>query len=83
VSLAVSMDSRIGNYGTKGGRPYGGACFPKDTEAFASFARKMNVKPDLVETALNINKQMENLNSARVYVKDQSVKDHYIKESEV
>jgi UDPglucose 6-dehydrogenase len=83
VSLAVSMDSRIGRYGTRGGRPYGGACFPKDTEAFASFARKMNVKPDLVETALNINKQIDNLNSARLYVKDQSAKDHYIKEPEL
>jgi UDPglucose 6-dehydrogenase len=83
VSLAVSMDSRIGRYGTKGGRPYGGACFPKDTEAFASFARKMNVKPDLVETALNINKQIDNLSSARLYIKDQSAKDHYIKEPEL
>jgi UDP-glucose 6-dehydrogenase len=42
------MDNRIGKYGTRGGRPYGGACFPKDTEAFASFARKMNIRPDLI-----------------------------------
>jgi UDPglucose 6-dehydrogenase len=82
VSLAVSMDNRIGKYGTRGGRPYGGACFPKDTEAFASFARKMNIKPDLIETAMNINKQMENLNSAKLYVKEQLAKDHYIKEPE-
>jgi nucleotide sugar dehydrogenase len=81
VSLAVSMDNRIGSYGTRGGRPYGGACFPKDTEAFASFARNMNVKPDLIETAISINKQMENLNSAKLFVKEQLAKDHYIKES--
>jgi len=83
VSLAVSMDNRIGRYGTRGGRPYGGACFPKDTEAFASFARKMNVKPDLVETAISINNQMDNLNSAKLYVKEQLAKDHYIKEPEI
>jgi UDPglucose 6-dehydrogenase len=84
VSLAVSMDNRIGRYGTRGGRPYGGACFPKDTEAFASFAGKMNVKPDLVETAININKQMDNLNSAKLYVKEQlAKKDHYIKEPDI
>jgi UDPglucose 6-dehydrogenase len=82
VSLAVSMDNRIGRYGTRGGRPYGGACFPKDTEAFASFARKMDVKPDLIETAININKQIDNLNSAKLYVKEQLAKDHYIKEPE-
>lgn len=67
VSLAVSLDKRIGNYGTKGGRPFAGACFPKDTEAFASFANKLNVKPDLVETAISINNQ---LNSAKQYVKE-------------
>src|SRR5215203_831037 len=83
VSLAVSMDNRIGGYGTRGGRPYGGACFPKDTEAFASFARNMNVKPDLIETAISINKQMENLNSAKLFVKEQLAKDHYIKEPEI
>jgi len=83
VSSAVSMDNRIGSYGTRGGRPYGGACFPKDTEAFASFARVMNVKPDLIDTAISINKQMENLNSAKLIVKEQLAKDHYIKEPEI
>jgi UDPglucose 6-dehydrogenase len=84
VSSAVSMDNRIGRYGTRGGRAYGGACFPKDTEAFASFARKMDIKPDLVETAININKQMDNLNSAKLYVKEQLAKDNYnIKEPEI
>jgi UDP-glucose 6-dehydrogenase len=57
----------------------GGACFPKDTEAFASFARNMNVNPDL-PTAISINKQMENLNSATLIVKEQLEKDHNIKE---
>ena len=83
VSLAVSMDNRIGRYGTRGGRPYGGACFPKDTEAFASFARKMDVKPDLVETAINVNKQMDNLNSAKLYIKEQLSKDNLVREPEI
>jgi UDPglucose 6-dehydrogenase len=84
VSLAVSMDNRIGRYGTRGGRPYGGACFPKDTEAFASFARKMNVKPDLIDTAISINQQMEDLNAAaKVYPKEKIAKDRFIKESEI
>jgi UDPglucose 6-dehydrogenase len=80
VSLAVSMDKRIGNYGTRGGRPYGGACFPKDMEAFASFARKMNVKPDLIETAISINKQLEDV---KLYIKEQVAKDRYVKEPEI
>lgn len=83
VSLAVSMDNRIGKYGTRGGRPYGGACFPKDTEAFASFTRKMNVKPDLVETAISINKQIDDLNSTELCVRKQLPESRYIKEPEV
>jgi UDPglucose 6-dehydrogenase len=82
VSSAASMDNRIGSYGTRGGRPYGGACFPKDTEAFASFARNMNISPDLIETAISINKQMEILNSAKLFVKEQLARD-YIKEPEI
>jgi UDPglucose 6-dehydrogenase len=84
VSSAVSMDNRIGEYGTRSGRPFGGACFPKDMKAFVSFAKKMNVKPDLIETAVNINRQMENLYSAKLYVKEQIANDHYhTKESEL
>jgi UDPglucose 6-dehydrogenase len=83
VSLAVSMDSRIREYGTRGGRPFGGACFPKDTEAFVSFAKKINVNPDLIETAVNINKLMEELNSAKLYVRERPSKDHFVRESEI
>jgi nucleotide sugar dehydrogenase len=75
VSSAVSLDKRIGDYGTKGGRPFGGACFPKDTEAFASFARKINMKPELIETAISINKQLEELTYAKPFVKEQQIKD--------
>ena len=83
VGLAVSMDNRIGKYGTRGGRPFGGACFPKDTEAFASFARKMDVRPDLMETAISINKQIEKLDFAKLSIKEQIAEDQYIKETEV
>jgi UDPglucose 6-dehydrogenase len=74
------MDGRIGKHGTIGGRPFGGSCFPKDTEAFAGFARKMNLESDLIETAININKQIENLNSEKIYVKEQLTKDHNTQE---
>ncbi len=83
VSLSVSMDKRIGGYGTRGGRPFGGSCFPKDTEAFASFVRKIHAEPDLIETAISINKEMENLNSARLCVRDLPGKDNRIKEPEI
>src|SRR5215216_5325080 len=39
VSLGVSLDKRIGKYGTQFGKPFEGACLPKDTEALAGFIR--------------------------------------------
>jgi UDPglucose 6-dehydrogenase len=82
VTQAVSMDSRIGSYGTNGGMPFGGACLPKDTEAFASFARNMNMKNDLIETALKINKQIDETSSQKVFVK-QSYKERVVEEPEI
>jgi UDPglucose 6-dehydrogenase len=82
VAHAVSMDSRIGGYGTNGGLPFGGACLPKDTEAFASFAKNMNIKHDLIETAIRINMQMDELNSQKVFVKQPLMKDRHVEESE-
>jgi UDPglucose 6-dehydrogenase len=83
VSLAASLDNRIGSYGTRGGRPFGGSCFPKDTEAFASFASKMDMDPDLIETAISINKQIDDLSSTKLYVKKKMTIDHNIRESEI
>jgi UDPglucose 6-dehydrogenase len=83
VARAVSMDNRIGEYGTNGGLPFGGACLPKDTEAFVSFARNMNVEDDLIEIALRINKQMDELNSPKVFVKQTSPKERLFEETEI
>ena len=56
VNFAVSLDKRIGNYGTESGRPFGGSCLPKDTEAFAAFIKTNHINPDLVHTSLRINR---------------------------
>ena len=53
VSLGVALDRRIGNYGTIGGKPFGGACFPKDTAAMVSFVKKLGLTPDLIEARLS------------------------------
>jgi UDPglucose 6-dehydrogenase len=58
VNLAVALDNRIGNYGTDAGRPFGGACLPKDTKAFAAFIKEINVEPDLLQATLEINKKL-------------------------
>lgn len=65
VSLGVSLDRRIGKYGTQGGRPFDGACLPKDSEAMALFVKKIGIKPDLIQTTLDINEEIKEYNSAK------------------
>ena len=65
VSLGVSLDKRIGKYGTQFGKPFEGACLPKDTEALAGFIRKLELNPDLLQVALAINRKMEELISSK------------------
>jgi GDP-mannose 6-dehydrogenase len=61
VSLAVSLDKRIGKYGTEGGRPFAGPCLPKDTEAMAFFVKKLQVNSDLLTAVLDINRKIEQM----------------------
>ncbi|HEY9399483.1 MAG TPA: nucleotide sugar dehydrogenase [Nitrososphaeraceae archaeon] len=70
VSFGVSLDKRIGKYGTEFGRPFDGMCLPKDTQALASFIKQNRIEPDLLEIALNINKKIEDLTSASQLVSD-------------
>jgi UDPglucose 6-dehydrogenase len=70
VNLAVSLDKRIGKYGTEAGRPFGGACLPKDTEAMASFVKKLQIKPDLVQVAADINKKIGELTSTKQVMRE-------------
>lgn len=56
VGKAVGMDERIGSSHTKvpgfdGKRGYGGACFPKDTQAFVNYNKGLT----LLEKVININ----------------------------
>jgi len=58
VSLAVSMDKRIGAYGTEGGRPFDGNCLPKDTEAFLRRAEELGENLQVLGAARRVNKEI-------------------------
>jgi UDPglucose 6-dehydrogenase len=45
-------------YGTRGGVPYGGACLPKDTEAFLSFVRERRMEHRMLEATIAVNQQL-------------------------
>ena len=58
VSKVVALDPRIGDYGTQGGEPFDGNCFPKDLAAFITFAKSLNISPKLLQAALDVNEAM-------------------------
>jgi UDPglucose 6-dehydrogenase len=62
VGNAVSLDKRIGDYGTRPGKPYGGACLPKDTFAFANFIDSLQIEPNLVKIVQDINENIAKSN---------------------
>jgi UDPglucose 6-dehydrogenase len=70
VSRGVALDSRIGSYGVIGGMPFGGACLPKDTAALTSFLRKLGIRPDLIETAVQINNEIEEMSSRKQIIRE-------------
>ena len=77
VSLAISVPrpgKQIFSLAGNSVVPYqpSGTC-----DLLQNFARKMNVKPDLIETAISINEQMEDLNPSKLFVKKRISKDHY------
>jgi UDPglucose 6-dehydrogenase len=45
-------------YGTRGGVPYGGACLPKDTEAFLSFVRERGWEHLMLEATVEVNERL-------------------------
>jgi len=57
VADIVSIDPRIGQYGTVHGKAFGGKCLPKDLKAFVSFANKYH-KPKLLEAVDETNEEM-------------------------
>ena len=54
-------------YGTRGGRPYDGACLPKDTRGFLAFARSLGIQMPLLQATIAVNDHMEASQGADVY----------------
>jgi nucleotide sugar dehydrogenase len=59
----LKLDERIGNShmqvpGPDGSRGFGGACFPKDTNAFVHYSDSLDISHTLVESAIKYNKKI-------------------------
>lgn len=46
-------------YGTRGGVPFGGACLPKDTEAFARFVHDNGLENSMLDMAIEVNERLK------------------------
>jgi UDPglucose 6-dehydrogenase len=57
ASLGISLPS----YYTSGGRPFYGACLPKDLVATVTFVKEQGVDPKLLEAVAEINETMKKL----------------------
>ncbi|AAK41109.1 UDP-glucose 6-dehydrogenase (ugd) [Saccharolobus solfataricus P2] len=57
IAKAIGLDKRIAPYFLNAGLGYGGSCFPKDTLAFASFARELGEELKIVEAAIKVNEE--------------------------
>jgi len=55
VSKGIGLDSRIGDKFLNAGPGYGGSCFPKDTLALATMARRHGVQQQILEAVIAVN----------------------------
>jgi UDPglucose 6-dehydrogenase len=56
ITTALGADRRVGSRFLKGGAPFGGPCFPRDSRAFSEFARSKQVISYLAEATDQVNK---------------------------
>lgn len=57
VARAMGMDKRIGGKFLHPGPGFGGSCFPKDTQAFASVARSYDCDSLIVDAVIEVNRR--------------------------
>ncbi len=57
VAKGMGMDKRIGPAFLRAGLGWGGSCFPKDSAALVKLAKELNLKSEIVNAAIEINKR--------------------------
>ena len=61
ISIGIGLDKRIGSRFLRAGPAYGGSCFPKDTKAIVSSAKKFKVDLSLIKSVIKSNSQRPKL----------------------
>ena len=66
VSVGIGLDERIGDRFLRAGPGYGGSCFPKDTRALLSTAKKFKTKLSIVNTVIKSNDNRHNILNSKI-----------------
>ncbi len=61
VSVGMGLDQRIGDRFLRAGPGYGGSCFPKDTKALSTTAKKFKTKLSIVNAVIKSNDNRHNI----------------------
>jgi len=61
VAEGMSLDHRISPSFLKAGLGWGGSCFPKDIKGLISHARELDYEPELLQSALKVNRKQPEL----------------------
>ena len=67
ISIGIGLDKRIGGRFLRAGPAYGGSCFPKDTKAIVSTAKKFKINLSLIKSVIQSNTKRSDLLLKRVY----------------
>lgn len=59
IALLAREDSRVPEYGTLHGEPFGGRCLPKDLSQLIQVAEENDAQPELLKTVKNVNQKLK------------------------
>ena len=66
ISVGIGLDERIGDRFLRAGPGYGGSCFPKDTRALLTTAKKFNTELSIINSAVKSNDNRHNILTSKV-----------------
>ena len=68
IAIGMGLDQRIGSRFLRAGPAYGGSCFPKDTKAIISTAKKYKTNLSVIKSVIKSNENRSKLLLKRIYM---------------